>query len=140
MGWSPQADDDFTKKSQCYKNQYGNFTVQGQNLDGVYTLAENIADNAGVKYAYAALKARGSDNKALPGINLTDDQLFFLGFSQCQCAKYTPQFEIAAIKENVHAHPFARVKGVLQNSDSSLPSFNCDNSSPYNVKNKCKLW
>ena len=33
-----------------------------------------------------------------------------------------------------------RVKGVLQNSDSFLPSFNCDNSSPYNVKNKCKLW
>ena len=129
------------------------------------------------------------------------------------CSKYTPQYDIAVINADVHAHPFARlenewqrcfwwvkvayfskifkkkkktfsrsscfltrqiydtkktdkhiswntsvrglsnlldlcsflkfiprVKGVLQNSDSFLPSFNCDNSSPYNVKNKCKLW
>ena len=51
---------------------------------------ENIADNGGMKTAYKAYKRwldengkNGREPRAfLPGLELTEEQLFFLGFSQ----------------------------------------------------------
>ena len=52
-------------------------------------LGENIADNGGFKTAYAAYKqwerSQGSaEVMNLPGMSLTQEQLFFVGFGQVQ--------------------------------------------------------
>lgn len=56
-------------------------------LKGERVLGENIADNGGLKTAYMAyrhwVKSKDSNEvKDLPGLTLTPEQLFFVGFGQ----------------------------------------------------------
>ena len=59
-------------------------------MNGMTTLAENIADNNGLDIAYKAYKTFVSHSadreKPLPGLNMTMDQLFFLSFTQVNLA------------------------------------------------------
>lgn len=51
----------------------------------LFDLGENIADNAGLKASYHAYQQWVEENGSeapLPGIHLTHNQLFFLGFAQ----------------------------------------------------------
>jgi len=52
-------------------------------MNGINTLGENIADNAGVKKAFRAYKAYVRDHKQeqmLPGLKYTPEQLFWLTY------------------------------------------------------------
>ncbi|CAJ0929259.1 unnamed protein product [Ranitomeya imitator] len=86
--WSNFSAMHFKDQSRCMVYQYGNYTwdlAGGQNVSGVITLGENIADNGGVRQAYKAyLKwvERHGKEPRLPGLDLTHKQLFFLNFAQ----------------------------------------------------------
>lgn len=58
-------------------------------INGRSTKGENIADNGGLKQAYRAYKKYEKFHpvpQQLPGVNLTQDQLFFLNYAQvCLC-------------------------------------------------------
>ncbi|KAG0276201.1 hypothetical protein BGZ95_007856 [Linnemannia exigua] len=61
--WSNATAAMYTEKAQCFVEQYGNFTIDGpdgqpHNVNGRFTLNENIADNTGLKMAYSAWKNR----------------------------------------------------------------------------------
>lgn len=63
--------------------QYSSYKIDGENVNGNTTIGENIADNGGLKAAFHAYK-RYTENRdlPLPGLNLTQDQIFFLSFAQ----------------------------------------------------------
>ncbi|XP_073518197.1 membrane metallo-endopeptidase-like 1 [Phyllobates terribilis] len=53
--WSNFSAMHFKERSRCMVYQYGNYTWElagGQNVSGIITLGENIADNGGVRQAY----------------------------------------------------------------------------------------
>lgn len=76
--------------------QYGKFEINGKNLNGRQTLGENIADNGGLKaayYAYLNVMKNATlplDTLALPGVNLSHIQLFFVSFAQVRGIQIDP--------------------------------------------------
>jgi len=59
-------------------------TVDGKNVDGDLTLAENIADNGGIKISYEAF-VQLEQSKGKPATE-SDKQLFFLSWGQVMYA------------------------------------------------------
>ncbi|XP_065506002.1 membrane metallo-endopeptidase-like 1 isoform X3 [Caloenas nicobarica] len=107
--WSNFSAMHFKEQSRCMVYQYGNYTWElagGQNVSGISTLGENIADNGGVRQAYKAylkwLEWEGKEPK-LPGLNLSHKQLFFLNFAQVWCGSYRPEYASQSIKTDVHS-------------------------------------
>ncbi|KAG1683791.1 Neprilysin-2 [Nymphon striatum] len=50
--WHEKTLNKFNKKTQCFVDQYNNYTIQGINMNGELSLPEDIADNGGIKHAY----------------------------------------------------------------------------------------
>ncbi|KAK6182937.1 hypothetical protein SNE40_010509 [Patella caerulea] len=140
--WSNSSSEQFTEKSNCMKDQYSNYSVGGTQLNGEYTLSENIADNGGIKFAYMAYKLSGhTSNVQLPGLaDLSDDQLLFLGFAQAWCSVSTAQQTKLSIMSDVHSVHRYRIIGSLSNFPQFSSAFNCPANSPMNPGKKCSVW
>ncbi|XP_055007227.1 phosphate-regulating neutral endopeptidase PHEX [Boleophthalmus pectinirostris] len=89
LWWSNSSINAFTEKTQCMIDQYNDYHWEeaGLNVRGKRTLAENIADNGGIREAFRAYRrwveqSRGGvEEPLLPGVGLTNDQLFFLSYA-----------------------------------------------------------
>ncbi|KAL6482866.1 hypothetical protein MHYP_G00077380 [Metynnis hypsauchen] len=143
--WSNFSAEHFSAQSQCMVQQYGNFTwdlAGGQNVCGISTLGENIADNGGVRQAYKAYKkwreAEGAE-PYLPGLDLNNEQLFFLNFAQVWCGTYRPEYASQSIRTDSHSPLNYRVLGSLQNFDAFSEAFQCKPGSPMNPPVKCRM-
>ncbi|XP_072888238.1 membrane metallo-endopeptidase-like 1 isoform X1 [Hemitrygon akajei] len=143
--WSNFSATHFKDRSRCIVNQYGNYTwdlAGGQNVSGINTLSENIADNGGIRQAYKAymkwVKRRGEVK--LPGLNLTHKQLFFLNFAQVWCGSYRPEYASQVIKTEVHTPLKFRVIGSLQNFEAFAEAFQCSRGNAMHPAKKCRVW
>ena len=55
--WSETDRNEFSRRTRCVAHQYSDYTaVDKIKVDGNLTLAENVADNGGLRLAYAALR------------------------------------------------------------------------------------
>ncbi|XP_072553129.1 membrane metallo-endopeptidase-like 1 isoform X1 [Salminus brasiliensis] len=144
--WSNFSAEHFRAQSQCMVQQYGNFTwdlAGGQNVCGISTLGENIADNGGVRQAYKAYKKwceTEGEEPYLPGLDLNNDQLFFLNFAQVWCGTYRAEYASQSIRTDSHSPLDYRVLGSLQNFDAFSEAFHCKPGSPMNPPVKCRVW
>ncbi|XP_043918914.1 membrane metallo-endopeptidase-like 1 isoform X2 [Protopterus annectens] len=144
--WSNYSAMRFKDQSRCMIYQYGNYTwdlAGGQNVSGITTLGENIADNGGVRQAYKAymkwIEKEGTEPK-LPGLNLTHEQLFFLNFAQVWCGSYRPEYASQSIKTDAHSPLKYRVMGSLQNFEAFSEAFQCKPGSIMHPVEKCRVW
>ncbi|XP_048471073.1 membrane metallo-endopeptidase-like 1 isoform X4 [Rhincodon typus] len=144
--WSNFSATHFNDQSRCMAHQYGNYTwdlAGGQNVSGISTLGENIADNGGVRQAYKAylkwVKNEGEEVK-LPGLDLTHKQLFFLNFAQVWCGSYRPEYASQSIKTDVHSPLKFRVIGSLQNFEAFAEAFQCKTGNAMHPAKKCRVW
>lgn len=159
--WQNGTLDAYKAKIECFKEEYGNFSVSGEHVNGQQTLGENIADNGGLKAAFRAYReleegdgvrgthifrgtgrgrADGWGKGDLPGLNLTHNQLFFLSFAQVWCEQATPEAARLLVLEDAHSPPRLRVIGTLSNSQQFLKEYSCGPKSPMNAENKCTVW
>ncbi|XP_078497054.1 membrane metallo-endopeptidase-like 1 isoform X1 [Lissotriton helveticus] len=144
--WSNFSATLFKDQSRCMVYQYGNYTWElagGQNVSGISTLGENIADNGGVRQAYKAylkwVEREGKEPK-LPGLNLTHKQLFFLNFAQVWCGSYRPEYASQSIKTDVHSPLKYRVMGSLQNFEAFSEAFHCKKGTEMHPVETCRVW
>ncbi|XP_044301260.1 membrane metallo-endopeptidase-like 1 [Varanus komodoensis] len=144
--WSNFSAMHFKEQSRCMVYQYGNYTwdlAGGQNVSGINTLGENIADNGGVRQAYKAyLKWVEKEGKepSLPGLDLTHKQLFFLNFAQVWCGSYRPEYASQSIKTDGHSPLKYRVMGSLQNFEAFSEVFHCKKGTVMHPTEKCRVW
>ncbi|KAF9404108.1 hypothetical protein BGZ94_004368 [Podila epigama] len=152
--WEQSSIKAFDEKARCFVKQYDNFTITGPkgvkvNVNGTFTLGENIADNSGIKLAFEAWYQRyrsGRSNKKhnnvrLPGLQRhTPEQLFFIQYARTYCASVSPRLNLYVITADSHAPQEYRINGVVQNSDYFSQAFKCKAGSPMNPVKKCVLW
>ncbi|KAF2017828.1 peptidase family M13 [Aaosphaeria arxii CBS 175.79] len=141
--WSNSTVEAFTKRTECFIDQYANYTVPGPDgkplhVNGRLTLGENIADAGGLSAAFQAWKRRAHEkpNKHLPGLDhFTQEQLFFVTYSNWWCGKSSKEDAINRIYVDPHAPKWARILGTMANSREFRESFKCKEKKP-----TCQLW
>ena len=114
-----------------------------------------IADNGGLRISYTAykrylkrhhlastrpLKQHHQQQQLLPGVNLTDEQLFFISFAQTWCTKTTPRAAQVALVSDTHALAEYRVIGSLSNMPEFSQAFHCPAKSRMNPEKRCQIW
>ncbi|XP_031159669.1 endothelin-converting enzyme 2b isoform X1 [Sander lucioperca] len=141
--WQNSSVEAFRQRTECMTDQYSRYTVNGEHVNGKQTLGENIADNGGLKAAYNAYQSwiqKNGAEKKLPAVNLTNDQLFFVGFAQVWCSVRTPESAHEGLMTDPHSPPRYRVIGTLANSPDFSRHFNCPEGTPMNTGQRCEVW
>jgi predicted metalloendopeptidase len=131
--WSNKSENSFLKKTKCFVEQYDKYEI-----DGKETLNENLADNGGINVAFRAYsnwKIKHGEEERLPGVNFTDNQLFFIANSQIWCTKYR-----SFLPPGQHSPGPVRVRGMASNSLEFAQAFNCKPNSRMNPFPKCSIW
>lgn len=164
--WNEKTIKNFRDRAQCIIDQYSRYKIDevGLYMNGrmtqgnLYriepfsvcsshyssrTIGENIADNGGLKQSFRAYKhwvAVHGEEKALPGLNLTHDQLFFLNYAQIWCGSMRPEDALTKIRSSVHSPGIIRVIGPLSNSKDFAEAYKCPAGSRMNPTSKCSVW
>jgi len=150
--WTNSTEAEFDKLSQCFIDQYGNYTVEDNkgnkiNINGKLTLGENLADNGGLDRAYEAYQTYLNKNKdkvknqSLPGLTkYNNEQLFFISFGQVWCNKRRPEVAASLALTNEHSPSNHRVNGSIRNNKYFAKVFKCKTNSPMNPEKKCSVW
>jgi endothelin-converting enzyme len=140
--WGKEAEKKFIEKSKCFIDQYGRYVepVTGMRLNGVKTLAENIADNGGLLLAYNTFKNNHKFDQILPNTNFTSNQLLWLSSAQFYCNNFIYQKIKKLIETDSHTISRFRVIGTVGNLKEFSNDFQCPEGSNMNRKNKCKIW
>lgn len=141
--WSNSTLTNFQRNSRCLEDQYANFTFYGNKVNGKKTLSENIADNGGVRVALKAYRKwvrEHWEEPRLPGMMLTNEQVFFISYARNWCSHYSKRAAGVATKYYDHSPMPWRVNGTLRNFPEFSKAFNCPLGSPMNPKKKCRVW
>src|SRR5213079_2166235 len=132
--WSPQAAEEFKKRSEAIVAQYNEYEgLPGLHVNGQLTQGENIADVGGVKLAYAALqkaldKHPEERDKKIDG--LTPEQRFFLSFAAIWRSKIRDEDQKLRLNTDPHSPAQFRVNGPLSNLPEFQQAFNIPDGSP----------
>ncbi|KAK6619691.1 hypothetical protein RUM43_012448 [Polyplax serrata] len=141
--WPSEIIAEYERRAKCFVNQYENYTLyEGNRLNGTFTLAENIADNGGIRESFKAYQlyaARHGQEPKLPGFeNFTHEQLLFLSYANIWCEAANPKFYM--LSQDSHSPQRIRVLVTLQNMKEFSEVYKCSSDSFMNPSNKCKLW
>ncbi|XP_075161826.1 neprilysin-4-like [Haematobia irritans] len=148
--WDPTSMADFDKRSQCFNKQYQNFIFQGHHLPDMPAQGENIADNGGVRLAYAAYSKwyhktaqrnpRAIQGESMAPVPFAGAKLFFISYGQLWCNDITPSFRRYLASVDNHVPDKFRVIGPLSNFDEFSRVFNCPRGSGMNPHRKCEIY
>ena len=101
-------------------------------LEKVYMLIITI-------FSERYVKRHGAEPK-LPGLELNQNQLFWLSAANTWCSKYRPKSLEQRIKTGAHSPGMFRVKGPFSNSREFSEDFQCKSGSGMNPVDKCEVW
>ncbi|XP_048459296.1 phosphate-regulating neutral endopeptidase PHEX [Rhincodon typus] len=147
--WSNASISNFNDKTECMIKQYDDYywPIAGLQVNGQRTLGENIADNAGLRQAFRAYRKwireeRGDkEEPLLPGLQLSNNQLFFLSYAHVRCNAYRPAAARNKILNGAHSPSEFRVMGAMSNFEEFSKAYNCPTTSAMNRGEKsCRVW
>ncbi|HXH28026.1 MAG TPA: M13 family metallopeptidase, partial [Candidatus Polarisedimenticolia bacterium] len=139
--WTPRDAQGFDERAACFVKEYGSFTaVDDVRLDGRLTLGENVADNGGLRIAYAALRQALAAHPEPPIDGFTPEQRFFISDAQVWCANVSDAFARLLAQTNAHSLPRYRVNGVVSNMPEFRAAFSCSEGSPMVRREPCRVW
>lgn len=153
--WSDYSLRAYANRTKCYLSQYSQYCPASFQLDsnstslvcidGVNTLAENVADNIGVQASYKAykkwVKAHGTESR-LPGLmKYTPDQMFFISFARMWCENYREDQMKHIYTVDNHSPGRYRVMGTMSNFPEFAKTFGCSSGPMIRPEDKrCSLY
>lgn len=122
--WAPADAERYEQQAEALVVQYDGYEpIDGEHIDGVLTLAENIADLAGLEVAYDAYR-RSLQGREAPVIDgLTGDQRFFLAYAGNWRDLCREEYALDALQTDDHSPAKFRVNGVVRNMDEWYDAF-----------------
>nr|XP_006812594.1 PREDICTED: endothelin-converting enzyme-like 1-like [Saccoglossus kowalevskii] len=145
--WTDESWDKFERRSQCLVDLYSQYVMEGTRVNGLLTMGENMADIGGLTqsyFAYKQMESREGTELPLAGLNLTQEQTFFLAYSQTWCIVRRPHSLKNHILTDEHAPEKLRVLVPLMHMTEFAEAYQCPLGSPMNPVDRCdddrRLW
>lgn len=140
--WSSKSREQFESRSQCLIKQANTYEIlPGLFVNGERTITENVADQGGLKMAYAMYLQRKKQNGEAPRLgDLSGDQQFFVAFAQSWCVKRTDESMRVLINSNTHPPEEFRVNASIMNRPEFAEVFACQLGQPMVPTHRCDMW
>ncbi len=131
--WTPESAAKYKERADKIVKQYAEYEpLPGLHINGELTLGENIADDGGVKLAFAALQKalakKGGTPEKIDGF--TPEQRFFLGWAQVWRANIRDEALKLRLNTDSHSPTKYRCNGPLSNTPEFQKAFNLPDGSP----------
>ena len=141
--WTEQDKEEFEKRTSALVAQYDAFeALPDLNVNGEFTLGENIGDLGGLTIALKAYKIalNGKESPVMDGF--TGEQRVFIGYAQSWRSKSRDEALRVQINTDPHSPATFRVNGVVRNIPEFYAAFNVQESdSLYLAQDKrVKIW
>ncbi|XP_068754462.1 endothelin-converting enzyme 1-like isoform X2 [Montipora capricornis] len=118
--WSEETLEAFKRRTACLKEQYSNFTLNGGQ-------------------AYKIWLSKNGQEQRLPGMNLTNEQIFFISFARNWCEVFSSRGKEILLASEHSPGPW-RARGSVMNFPEFAKAFNCRPGSPMNPADRCEVW
>jgi predicted metalloendopeptidase len=132
--WTPESAAKYKERADKIVKQYSEYEpLPGMHINGELTQGENIADDGGVKLAFAALKkalAKNPDAAAKKIDGFTPEQRFFLGWAQVWRANIRDEALKLRLNTDPHSPTKYRCNGPVSNSPEFKKAFNLPDNCP----------
>ena len=142
--WTPEDLEKFTALGKELSEQYSEVQVYDDvNLNGEFTLGENIGDLGGINAAYDGLQLYFAENGRPEDIDgFTAEQRFFMSWGTIWRAKMREEALRNLIKTDPHAPAMYRAYMPLQNVDAFYTAFDIEEGDKMYLEpeNRVKIW
>lgn len=122
--WTNEDKEKYKLKTNIIKEQYNNYMIEGNSVNGELTLGENIADIGGITLSFKAMGNFLKTRVSKKSNQYTNEQLFFINFSNIWKSKANKEDVLQKLLVDPHSPPEFRVNGTLRNIDAFYKAFN----------------
>jgi len=141
--WTEDDKKEFKNRTNALVEQYNSFKVfDDLNVNGEFTLGENIGDLGGLSIALKAyhMSLEGKDAPVMDGF--TGTQRVFLGWGQAWRDKAREEAMRMQVSTDSHSPAIFRVNGVVRNIPSFYEAFGVDENAELYLdpKDRVKIW
>lgn len=143
--WSKEDKKKFDTVTEKLAEQFSGYSVAPNvNVNGKFTLTENIADLGGVNIAFDALQLYLKDHpeKNIKENGYNQNELFFMNFGRIWRQKATEEYLKNLVKSDPHSPNYSRVNGLLINIDAFHDTFKTKKEDKLykEPKDRIKIW
>ncbi|MEP6821216.1 MAG: M13 family metallopeptidase, partial [Chthoniobacterales bacterium] len=129
--WTPESAAKYKERADKIVKQYSGYEpLPGMHINGELTQGENIADDGGVKLAFAALQKALKDKPQDKIDGFTPEQRFFLGWAQVWRANTRDEALKLRLNTDPHSPTKFRCNGPLSNSPDFKKAFDLPDNCP----------
>ncbi len=141
--WTDEDRSEFKKRTDMLVEQYSAYQpLEDLNVNGEFTLGENIGDLGGISIGLLAYKMslQGEDAPIIDG--LTGEQRVFLGFGQVWRGKIRDEALRRQIATDPHSPAVYRANGAVRNVPEFYEAFNVseDDALYLAPEDRVKIW
>lgn len=141
--WTPEDRAAFEARAEKLVEQFDQYEIHGQKVNGKLTLGENIADLGGLLVAYDALQTKMADGAPVDEVNgFSPAQRFFIGFARSWRENIRPEFSLQLLVSDPHAPDLYRVNGIVCNIDPFYEAFTVESEHVLYLKpeERVRIW